>query len=176
MDHLWTPWRYHFITSAEKSDRCIFCAFQEEDRDEHNLILTRGSHSFVILNRFPYTSGHLMVVARRHIPSLSDAQPGELEELILTARDFQLALETLYRPDGFNIGFNLGKSAGAGVAGHLHLHVVPRWQGDSNFVGVIGQTRTIPEDLKTTYARLREYLSQHPFPSRDAASGPSPAR
>jgi ATP adenylyltransferase len=158
MDHLWTPWRYQYIASAGKLKRCIFCALQEENKDRENLILARRSHSFVILNRFPYTSGHLMVVTRRHIASPTDATSEELEELILTARDFQVALEQTYHPDGFNIGLNVGKSAGAGVAGHLHLHVVPRWQGDSNFVAVLGETRTIPEALETTYQKLSDYL------------------
>jgi len=161
MDHLWTPWRYQYISSAGKPEGCIFCAFQDEDKDKENLILVRRSHSFVILNRFPYTSGHLMVVARRHIPSPTDATPEELQEMILTARDFQAALEATYHPDGFNIGFNVGKSAGAGVAGHLHLHIVPRWQGDSNFVAVLGETRIIPEDLETTYQKLSDYLKVH---------------
>lgn len=160
MDYLWTPWRYQYIASASKLERCIFCAFQEEDKDRERLILVRRAHTFVILNRFPYTSGHLMVVARRHIPSLTDATSPELEEIILTARHFQAALDTVYHPDGFNIGFNIGKSAGAGVAGHLHLHIVPRWQGDSNFVGVLGETRIIPEDLETTYRKLTDYLKE----------------
>jgi len=161
MDHLWTPWRYQYISSAGKPERCIFCAFMDEDKDQSNLILVRQSHTFVILNRFPYTSGHLMVVARRHIPSPTDASSEELSEMILTARDFQAVLEATYHPDGFNIGFNVGKSAGAGVAGHLHLHIVPRWQGDSNFVAVLGETRIVPEDLQTTYQKLSEYLKTH---------------
>ena len=160
MDHLWTPWRYQYISSAGKAQRCIFCAFQDEDKDKENFILVRRPHSFVILNRFPYTSGHLMVVARRHIPSLTEATEPEIVEMITGARDFERALQSTYNPDGFNIGFNIGKSAGAGVAGHLHLHVVPRWQGDSNFVAVLGETRIIPEDLKTAYRKLRDYLDK----------------
>ncbi|HXK58444.1 MAG TPA: HIT domain-containing protein [Acidobacteriota bacterium] len=166
MDRLWTPWRYQYISSSDKPGRCIFCAFQEEDKDEENLILLRQPHSFLILNRYPYTSGHLMVVVRRHIPSLAEATNDELEEIILTARECQMALTQVYRPDGFNIGFNVGKSAGAGIAGHLHLHVVPRWQGDSNFVAVIGETRIIPEDLRTTYDKLRAHFDKASTHSR----------
>ena len=158
MDHLWTPWRYPYVAARAKPDSCIFCDMWKEGRDEENAILLRRENSFVVLNKYPYTSGHLMVVARRHIPTLIEATESELVELITSGRDFQKVLEAVYRPDGFNIGFNLGKSAGAGVAGHLHLHVVPRWQGDSNFVSVLGETRVIPEDLNTTYRRLRDYL------------------
>jgi ATP adenylyltransferase len=158
MDHLWTPWRFHYIAS-DKSQACVFCDMQrDQETDEDHLILLRESHCFAVLNRFPYTSGHLMIVARRHLSSLTDATEGELSQMILLARDLQKALDVIYRPDGFNIGFNLGKSAGAGIAGHLHLHLVPRWQGDSNFVAVLGETRLIPEDLQTTYRKLRDYL------------------
>jgi ATP adenylyltransferase len=160
MDHLWTPWRFHYIVSADAAQGCVFCTMQDEEADEENLILLRESHCFVVLNRFPYTSGHLMVVARRHIPALSDATPDELTQFIFLARDLQKALGQVYRPDGFNIGFNLGKSAGAGIAEHLHLHLVPRWQGDSNFVAVLGETRIVPEELQTTYRKLREQLSK----------------
>ncbi len=161
MDHLWTPWRFQYI-SSDKGNSCVFCDLLSEDDDRKNLILTRRKQNFVMLNRFPYTSGHLMVVARRHIPSLTAARPDELQELILLARECEEALEEIYRPDGLNIGFNIGKSAGAGVAGHLHLHVVPRWQGDANFVSVIGETRVIPEDLETTYDKLFPALSRRP--------------
>ena len=158
MDHLWTPWRYPYIAALSKPDGCVFCRMWDEARDQESFILLRKANSFVVLNKYPYTSGHLMVVARRHIPTLIEATESELMELIDNARDFEKALEAVYHPDGFNIGFNLGKSAGAGVAGHLHLHVVPRWQGDSNFVSVLGETRIIPEELTTTYHKLRDYL------------------
>jgi ATP adenylyltransferase len=164
MDHLWTPWRFQYIT-ASGGDRCVFCCMWDEERDQDNLVLLRGSQSFVVLNKFPYTSGHVMVVARRHISTLSQATELEMSEIMASARRLEGALQALYRPDGFNIGFNLGKSAGAGVAGHLHLHIVPRWQGDANFVSVLGETRVIPEDLKVTYEKLSEYLGANPSAS-----------
>lgn len=161
MDHLWTPWRFHYVSSARDSDECIFCVLlrQSPEADRQNLILARRKQCFVVLNRFPYTTGHLMIVTHRHVPSLQAAHRSELREIIEEARHCEEALGKVYRPDGFNIGFNVGKSAGAGVAGHLHLHVVPRWVGDANFVSVVGQTRVIPEELETTYDRLTGYFS-----------------
>lgn len=165
MDHLWTPWRYHYIATTSDSAACVFCRMLEEDRDSENLILLRRDNCFAVLNRFPYTSGHLMVVARRHIPSLATAEAAELDEMIRIARYFEAALGDVYHPSGFNIGFNIGRSAGAGVAGHLHLHIVPRWYGDSNFVAVLSQTRVIPEDLATTYQKLMDFLAVRPVPA-----------
>lgn len=160
MDHIWTPWRYHYIASAGKASECVLCYLldQNEDEDPQNYILVRRQHSYVVLNRYPYTAGHLMIVSRRHVPSLADSSAEELHEIILTSRECEKIVQSVYRPEGFNIGFNVGKSAGAGVAGHLHLHVVPRWQGDANFVSVVGQTRVIPEDLETTYRKLAEHF------------------
>lgn len=160
MENLWTPWRFHYIKTAGKSDGCVFCRILEEGEagDLENLIVYRGEHSFAILNRFPYTSGHLMVVAYRHIASLSEAEPREIQEMALLARKFEQVLAELYHPEGFNIGFNIGRCAGAGVEGHLHLHVIPRWIGDTNFVGAAGQTRIIPELLETTYQKITCHL------------------
>ena len=155
MDFIWTPWRYRYVASAHDAEECVFCRVAQEDADRENLILVRKQHAYVILNRFPYTSGHHMVVALRHVASLDQARSAELSQMILLARDCERALHEVYRPDGFNVGFNLGKSAGAGVAGHLHLHVVPRWQGDASFVSVLSETRLIPEELATTYEKLR---------------------
>jgi ATP adenylyltransferase len=154
MDHLWTPWRFHYISTSGKVASCVFCDLLQLQPDKRNLVLARHEHCYVVLNRFPYTSGHLLVVAHRHIAQLADARPEELREMILLAQHCESALQEVYRCNGFNIGFNIGRSAGAGVAGHLHLHVVPRWQGDANFVSVIGQTRVIPEDLENTYDKL----------------------
>jgi ATP adenylyltransferase len=161
MDHLWTPWRFHYISSSGKVAGCVFCDLLREQPAKGNLVLARHVHNYVVLNRFPYTSGHLLVVAHRHIAQLTDASEEALEEMILLARQCESALQEVYRCDGLNIGFNIGRSAGAGVAGHLHLHVVPRWHGDANFVSVVGQTRVIPEDLETTYDKLTSLLS-HP--------------
>lgn len=161
MDHLWTPWRFDYISGKAKSRECVFCKLPAEDQeqDRRNLILARFAHCFLILNRFPYTSGHLMVVLHRHVAFLEDAAAAELHEIMEIARRCEAALRAVYSPDGFNIGLNIGRSAGAGIAGHLHLHVLPRWHGDANFVSAIGETRVIPEDLQTTYSRLAPHFS-----------------
>lgn len=158
MDHLWSPWRFRYVSSSGQPRDCIFCALLSEANDRQNLILLRKDHAFLILNRFPYTTGHLMVVTNRHIATLEDATPPELTEMILLARESEALLRKVYRPDGLNVGFNIGKSAGAGIADHLHLHIVPRWEGDANMVSVIGETRVIPEELETTYDKLRPAL------------------
>ena len=126
-----------------------------------NFLLFRGRASYVILNLFPYTSGHLLIVANRHISSLSEASSEELHEIIELGRLCEDALRQEYHPDGFNMGFNLGRAAGAGVEHHLHMHVLPRWAGDSNFVSVVGETRVLPEELPTTYQRLLPYFKQY---------------
>ncbi len=155
MDRLWTPWRYEYIRGLGRTDSgCVFCRICSEDRDEANLVLHRGDLAFVLLNLFPYTSGHLMVVLNRHISFLSDAEPDELYALMSLARQSERALAAEYEPEGYNLGLNLGRAAGAGVAHHLHLHVLPRWTGDTNFVSVISETRVLPEDLSQTYRRL----------------------
>jgi ATP adenylyltransferase len=159
MDRLWTPWRFEYIRNAEQASSCVFCSILKDDSDMANFVLFRGSKSFVILNLFPYTSGHLLVVANRHIAFLSEADPEELHEIIQLSRQCENALQREYRPQGFNMGFNLGRAAGAGVEHHLHMHVLPRWTGDSNFVSVVGETRVLPEELPATYKRLLPYFS-----------------
>ncbi len=156
MENLWTPWRFQYLTSRRDTSECVFCRIggDESARDRDHLILRRGSHTFTLLNRFPYTSGHLLVATYRHIAWLEEATREELEAMAVEARRCEQALRRVYRPDGFNVGFNLGSCAGAGVAGHLHLHVVPRWIGDANFVSVVGETRVIPEELSTTWQKL----------------------
>jgi ATP adenylyltransferase len=158
MDRLWTPWRFEYIREAEKATSCVFCQMRNETCDAENFLIFRGPHAFVILNLFPYTSGHLLVVANRHISSLSDASSEELHEIIELSRVCERALRLEYKPDGLNIGFNLGRAAGAGVEHHLHMHVLPRWTGDSNFVSVVGETRVLPEELPTTFQRLRPHF------------------
>lgn len=160
MENLWTPWRFRYLAAPERSGECVFCgiAAAEAARDPELLVVSRRRSCFIVLNRFPYTSGHLMVVSHRHVAWLADTLPEELEEMVGVARECEQALRRVYRPDGFNVGLNLGSSAGAGVAGHLHLHVVPRWTGDANFVSVIGETRIIPEELSTTREKLIPYL------------------
>jgi ATP adenylyltransferase len=165
MDHFWTPWRYTYLRGLPREGAgCVFCSILSEERDRANYVLHRGTHSFVLLNLFPYTSGHLLVVANRHVSFLEDASLDELHELIALARRCESALRHEYSPDGFNLGFNLGRAAGAGVAGHLHMHVLPRWIGDSNFVSVVGETRVLPEELPATYDRLVPHFRD--FPAR----------
>jgi ATP adenylyltransferase len=161
MDRLWTPWRFEYIRNADQEAMCVFCRMLEERSDEANFLLFRGRASYVILNLFPYTSGHLLIVANRHIPSLSEASCEELHEIIELGQLCENALRQEYHPAGFNLGFNLGRAAGAGVEHHLHMHVLPRWAGDSNFVSVIGETRVLPEELPITYQRLLPYFIEY---------------
>lgn len=159
MHHLWTPWRFHYISSMKGTHQgCVFCDALAKD-DLEALIFQRGRSCFLILNRFPYTNGHVIVAPYRHYPTLKEASTEELHELIVWGQRLQAALEELYQPEGFNLGFNLGRCAGAGVEGHLHLHVVPRWFGDASFMSTVGGTRVVPEDLSTTYSRLVSYFS-----------------
>jgi ATP adenylyltransferase len=126
------------------------------DRDEESLIVFRGEHNFVVLNRFPYTSGHLMIVPYRHVPDLAGLDEAAAAELMVLTRASERCLRGIYRPDGLNLGMNIGESAGAGIAGHIHMHVLPRWTGDANFMTTIGQTRVLPEELAVTWLRLKE--------------------
>lgn len=160
MDRLWTPWRFEYIRTADQAPSCVFCHILQETRDAQNFLLYRGKHCFVILNLFPYTSGHLLCVANRHISTLSEAEPEELHEIIDLSRVSENALREEYHPNGFNLGFNLGRAAGAGVEHHLHMHILPRWVGDSNFVSVVGETRVLPEELPVTYKRLLPYFNR----------------
>ena len=154
LDRLYTPWRLAYVTGAAKSSDCVFCAAQET-ADADALIVLRGSTCFVILNLFPYNNGHLMVVPNRHIATLVDARPEELHEMMEVTRLSEMALREAFNPQGLNVGINLGRAAGAGVADHLHIHLVPRWSGDTNFMTAVGETRVLPEDLAATVARLR---------------------
>ena len=154
MDYLWTPWRYQYVTAAGEPGECVFCRAAKADNDKTWLVAHRGAHNLVILNRFPYTSGHVMVVPYLHVPSLEDLPDEALVEMIRLARQCETHLRAVYRPDGLNLGMNLGKSAGAGIAGHVHLHVLPRWTGDTNFMTVVGETRVVPEDLEVTWQKL----------------------
>jgi ATP adenylyltransferase len=159
LDYLWSPWRYQYITGAPSKPACIFCDIASSAQDEENYVLYRGKHNYVVLNRYPYTSGHLMVVPFEHVAGLSAASPDTTAEMMVLARHAEESLRTAYRPDGLNIGMNIGASAGAGVAGHIHLHVLPRWSGDVNFMTAVGETRVLPEALETTYAKLKDLCS-----------------
>jgi ATP adenylyltransferase len=156
MEHIWSPWRYKYISSAEAEIGCVFCKAQQIGADQDNFIVHRGQKNFVILNLYPYTSGHLMIVPFEHVAWLSETDLATTAEMMELAKRAQIAIQAEYNAEGFNVGMNLGRSAGAGVADHLHLHVVPRWTGDANFVSVVGETRVLPEDLRTTYEKLRE--------------------
>ena len=154
MDYLWTPWRYQYVTETGEKDRCIFCAAAQAADDKEALVVYRAQRNFVILNRYPYTIGHLMVVPYEHVPDLERLAEDTLTELIRLARDCEKRLNALYRPDGLNLGMNIGRSAGAGVADHFHLHALPRWTGDANFMTVVSETRVLPEDLADTWERM----------------------
>ena len=161
MDRLWTPWRMAYIKGDERHAECIFCAFpnMEAANDESNLILARGDRSFVILNKFPYNSGHLMVAPFRHTAEWETLSPEELADITSWSQRCIDALKKTHAPQGFNVGVNQGIPAGAGIADHVHLHVVPRWGGDTNFMTTVGETKVLPESLDETYRRLKEHLA-----------------
>ena len=156
MERLLTPWRLRYVTSGQKESRtCVFCHAIKRREDRRNLVLHRGHDNFVILNKYPYNNGHLMIVPNSHLASPRKATPESLTEMALLAVRCTSALGQVYRPTGINLGMNLGRSAGAGIEGHYHLHLVPRWDGDTNFMTVVHGTRVIPEALHVTYRRLR---------------------
>ena len=160
MDFLFTPWRYAFVTSSDKAAGCVFCKISQDHDDEKNLIVHRDKHCFVVLNAYPYTSGHVMVVPYQHVDQLQLLPEPAAQEMMSLTRRLERILRELYRPEGLNLGMNLGKAAGAGIAGHIHMHVLPRWVADANFISVIGETRVLPEDLAITYERIRAKFSE----------------
>jgi ATP adenylyltransferase len=155
MDHIYSPWRKEYFDRDKNSPTCVFCEAAHQPDNPENLIIFRGKLAFVILNRYPYTSGHLMVVPYAHCKDVVDLPDETLLEIMQFTQKAVSVLGQEYQPQGFNIGMNLGAVAGAGITEHLHMHVVPRWQGDANFVSVIGQTRVLPETLEETYHRMR---------------------
>lgn len=157
MDRLWAPWRMSFVSGEHRSDGCLFCRVDAEtERDAENLLLTRNGGALMMLNRYPYTSGHLMVAPRRHTAGFAELKPDEGADLQALLQLGVRALTAVYGPEGFNIGANLGEAAGAGIAEHLHFHIVPRWCGDTNFMSAVGGARVLPECLDETHARLAE--------------------
>jgi len=162
MDYLWSPWRYNYVSSADAvpsgKDHCLFCRVAASTDDAGNLLVLRAEHSFVLLNRYPYSTGHLMIAPYEHVASLEDAGTATLEEMMRLAQRAEAALRSIYRPEGFNFGFNIGSCAGAGIAGHIHMHGLPRWAGDTSFMTTVGETRVLPEDLGTTYQKLSPAL------------------
>ena len=158
MDYLWTPWRYAYIKDAARTEGCIFCQAAAANDDAKNLIIHRGQHCFVILNAFPYTAGHVMIVPYDHVDALGKLSAPASQEMMALSQKMEGAIQATYHPEGLNLGMNIGAAAGAGVAGHIHMHLLPRWTADSNFMTVVGETRVLPEDLPTTYRRLKEKL------------------
>ena len=159
MDFIWSPWRYDYLASGGvKAPSCVFCVGEDRTHDAERLIVFRGTHNFIILNLFPYTSGHLMVAPYEHLDTIVSAKADQLTEMMQLSQKSIAVLQKLYRADGFNIGMNLGSAAGAGIRQHFHLHVVPRWIGDANFMSVVGETRVLPEDLHKTYQRVKAEL------------------
>ena len=157
MERLWSPWRLAYVTGTESAKSCIFCDATGPDPDpaREALVIVRGRVSYVILNLYPYNNGHLMVAPNRHIGSLAAATPEELSEMMQFTRDAEVALTEAYKPQGINAGLNLGRPAGAGIIDHIHIHLVPRWTGDTNFMSVVGNTRVLPEALDQTAKRLQ---------------------
>ncbi|MGD1025276.1 MAG: HIT domain-containing protein [Candidatus Sulfotelmatobacter sp.] len=159
MDYLWTPWRYAYVTAAEKTVGCVFCNAVKADDDAKNLIVHRAKHCFVILNAYPYTPGHVMIVPYAHLDELQKLAPEAASEMMALSQRMESVLRELYQPDGINLGMNIGKAAGAGIAGHIHMHVLPRWVADANFVSVVGETRLLPETLAETWKRMSAAMS-----------------
>ena len=159
MDYLWSPWRYNYVSTASgQQDTCLFCRVASEANDAQNFVVLRAERCFVLLNRYPYTTGHLMIAPYAHVAMLGEAEAATLEEMMRIAQRAESALRAVYRPSGLNLGFNLGEAAGAGIAGHLHMHALPRWAGDTSFITTIGETRVLPEALETTYEKLKAAL------------------
>ncbi len=155
MKNLWAPWRKEFILS-KKEENCFFCEVIKDNQDRKNLVLYRGKECFCILNKYPYNNGHLMIVPKMHKDDLSKLNDSEMLELLTLSRDVKNILAKKLKPEGFNLGINFGKVAGAGVEDHIHLHIVPRWTGDTNFMPVIAETKVIPQSLDDLYLELKD--------------------
>lgn len=158
MKVLWAPWRMDYILSNEKGNECIFCVGDDRSKDQERLILHVGSMTMVMMNRFPYINGHLLVAPIRHVPELDHLSEQEGLDLLLMVKRSINILKKVMRPEGFNVGLNLGRVAGAGVEEHMHFHIVPRWNGDTNYMTVLGEVRVIPEHIDNTYKKLKEYF------------------
>jgi ATP adenylyltransferase len=160
MDYIFSPWRYRYLAEPRSDAECLLCRKLAEKNDEANLIVFRGTENAVLLNLYPYTSGHMMILPYRHLASLGECPPDCRHEMIELAARAEMILNREYQPDGINVGLNLGEAAGAGIAGHIHMHVVPRWYADSNFMTTISETRVLPEELSQTYKRLRPHFAK----------------
>jgi ATP adenylyltransferase len=158
LERLWSPWRARYIASGvdAQADGCVFCRMASDpEHDESNFVLHRGEHAFIVLNLYPYISGHLMIVPYLHTAEFDSAPKEITDELMDLTKRSQAALREVYAPQGFNMGMNLGAAAGAGIADHIHIHLLPRWSGDTNFMTTVAESRVLPEDLETTYSKLR---------------------
>ncbi len=155
MDYLWTPWRYAYIATAGRVPGCVFCDLPKEGNDAKVGIVHRAKNCFVILNSFPYTPGHVMVVPFAHLDELGKLSAEAAHEMMDLTQRMEGVLRKLYNAEGINVGMNIGRAAGAGVAGHVHMHILPRWVGDTNFASVVGETRVIPESMETTYQKIK---------------------
>jgi len=155
MDRLWSPWRYQYVSKASPSDACVFCEKASQERDRENLVVFRGQHNFILLNIYPYTNGHVMIAPFAHVATLEETPEATLGEMMQLAQRAESRLRAVYKAPGINLGMNVGECAGAGVAGHIHLHLLPRWPADSNFMTTVAETRVMPEDLQTTWEKLR---------------------
>ena len=163
--NLWAPWRINYIRQLEKSEECFICKYlAEPDDDDKNFVLWRTEKSIVILNRFPYNNGHLLIAPKRHIAGFEQAEDAEMLEMVKLMRESQKALSTAIKPHGFNIGGNFGRCAGAGLPGHLHLHLVPRWDGDTNFINVCSDTDVISQSLVELLGLLKQVSKEHNLP------------
>jgi len=162
MDYLWTPWRYAYVSTAEKATGCVFCDAAAANDDAKTRIVYRGQHCFVILNTYPYTPGHVMIVPYAHLDELRNLPPEAANEMMQLSQRMESVLRELYHPDGINLGMNIGKAAGAGIAGHIHMHVLPRWVADANFLSVVGETRVLPETLDQTWNRMTKAMQKQP--------------
>ncbi len=160
MDYLWTPWRYAYVSAAEKATGCVFCDAVAAGDDARTRIVYRGLHCFVILNTYPYTPGHVMIVPYAHLDELRKLPAEAAGEMMALSQRLESTLRDLYQPDGINLGMNIGKAAGAGIAGHIHMHVLPRWVADANFVSVVCETRILPETLDETWKRMTAALGK----------------
>jgi ATP adenylyltransferase len=160
MEHLWAPWRMPYIEDDSEAKECLFCQLVQEEDGPTNLILHREQLSYVVLNRFPYTNGHMMIVPFEHVPSLEMLSPESRAEMMELASHAIGQLRAAYGAESFNLGINIGEAAGAGILDHVHIHVVPRWAGDTNFMATTAGTRVLPEALEITYNRLREVWNE----------------
>jgi ATP adenylyltransferase len=158
--NLWAPWRMEYVLSGKKGAGCIFCPGDDRSGDVDRKILYVGPMTMVVMNKYPYNNGHLLLAPVRHVPDLGGLSNDENLDLILLVRSSMEIIKKVMKPEGFNVGLNLGKVAGAGVEAHMHYHIVPRWSGDTNFMAVTGEVRVIPEHIKNTYDKLKPYFEQ----------------